>query len=83
MASDGRLEFDASIDKTQLKKDVSDIQKDINKVKKEKIEVKAELKYSAEHGQDFFKSNIEDFKQQAEEATKALQKAQSDLLRLQ
>lgn len=83
MASDGRLEFDASIDKTQLKKDVSDIQKDINKVKKEKVEVKAELKYSAEHGQDFFKSNIEDFKQQAEEATKALQKAQSDLLRLQ
>lgn len=83
MASDGRLEFDASIDKTQLKKDVSDIQKDINKVKKEKIEVKAELKVSAEHDQDFFKSNIEDFKQQAEEATKALQKAQSDLLRLQ
>ena len=83
MASDGRLEFDASIDKTQLKKDVSNIQKELNKVKKEKVEVKAELKYSAEHGQDFFKSNIEDFKQQADEAAKALQKAQSDLLRLQ
>lgn len=83
MASDGRLEFDASIDKTQLKKDVSNIQKELNKIKKEKVEVKAELKYSAEHGQDFFKSNIEDFKQQADEAAKALQKAQSDLLRLQ
>ena len=83
MASDGRLEFDASIDKTQLKKDVSNIQKELNKIKKEKVEVKAELRYSAEHDQDFFKSNIEDFKMQADEAAKALQKAQSDLLRLQ
>lgn len=83
MASDGRLEFDASIDKTQLKKDVSNIQKELNKIKKEKVEVKAELKYSAEHDQDFFKSNIEDFKMQADEAAKALQKAESDLLRLQ
>lgn len=82
MASDGRLEFDASIDKTQLKKDVSDIQKDINKVKKEKIEVKAELRVSAEHDQDYFKEAIKDYKQQADEASKELQKAQSTLLKL-